>query len=372
MSDRQRTTVVTAITIVAVFVIVVFVAAIFWGLGAFVARFSNVFLPLAVAGVLAMVMKPAYNWLREKLKLPPPIALVALLLAIMVPFLGFLGFFGTVAVQQAEQLIENLPAYWEQSSTWFEERWPRAAEALERAGTMKEIREAIEGREDALVRGARQATSRAFSISKQILGVVGSMLSWAVLPVYLAFFLMVEPIKIGHLDDALPFLKGETRQDVVYLVKEFVNILVAFFRGQLIVAFLQGCLFAIGFSAVGLRYGLILGLMLGFLNIIPYLGSIVGLGIALPLAFFQGGGGLWLVAAVIAVFTVVQLIEGYVLTPKVMGDRTGLHPMAIIVAVFFWGSALGGITGMILAIPLTAFLVVFWRLVRDKYIDELI
>ena len=53
-----------------------------------------------------------------------------------------------------------------------------------------------------------------------------------------------------------------------------------------------------------------------------------------------------------------------------MGDRTGLHPMAIIVAVFFWGSALDGILGMILAIPLTAFLVVFWRLARERYIEE--
>ncbi|UCF68279.1 MAG: AI-2E family transporter, partial [Acidobacteriota bacterium] len=64
--------------------------------------------------------------------------------------------------------------------------------------------------------------------------------------------------------------------------------------------------------------------------------------------------------------------EGYLLTPKIMGDRTGLHPVAIIVAVFFWGSALGGISGMILAIPLTAFLVVFWRLAKERYIGELV
>ena len=77
-------------------------------------------------------------------------------------------------------------------------------------------------------------------------------------------------------------------------------------------------------------------------------------------------------AFLIVVFTLVQLIEGYVLTPRIMGDRTGLHPLAIIVAVFFWGSALEGILGMILAIPLTAFLVVFWRLAREKYIGELL
>ena len=117
---------------------------------------------------------------------------------------------------------------------------------------------------------------------------------------------------------------------------------------------------------------MILGLLLGFLNIIPYLGSIVGLSVALPLALFQDGGGWTMVIAVLVVFTVVQTIEGYVLTPRIMGEQTGLHPMAIIVAIFFWGTALKGITGMILAIPLTAFFVVFWRLLNEKYIGELV
>ena len=113
-------------------------------------------------------------------------------------------------------------------------------------------------------------------------------------------------------------------------------------------------------------------LVLGFLNIIPYLGSIVGLSVALPLAFLQEGGGVLVVVWVLLVFSVVQAIEGYVLTPRIMGDRTGLHPMAIIVAVFFWGSALSGILGMVLAIPLTAFLVVFWRLAKERYIAEIV
>jgi predicted PurR-regulated permease PerM len=201
---------------------------------------------------------------------------------------------------------------------------------------------------------------------------VGTLFAWAVLPVYFAFFLMSDPKRLSNIEPMLPFLKAETRADVVYLVREFVNVIVAFFRGQLIVAFLQGLLFAIGFSVVGLRYGFILGLMLGFLNIIPYLGSVVGLSVALPLSFFQEGGGFALSLWVMAVFAAVQAIEGYLLTPKIMGDRTGLHPLAIIVAIFFWGSALGGILGMILAIPLTAFLVVFWRLAREKYIPEIV
>ena len=76
--------------------------------------------------------------------------------------------------------------------------------------------------------------------------------------------------------------------------------------------------------------------------------------------------------AVVVAMVLVSSIESYYLTPKIMGDRTGLHPMVIIVSIFFWGSALGGIAGMILAIPLTAFLVVFWRLAQERYIKELV
>jgi predicted PurR-regulated permease PerM len=213
---------------------------------------------------------------------------------------------------------------------------------------------------------------RAVSAGAGVLSGIGALVCWIVAPIYFAFFLMADTVHVGNLERNLPFLKKDTRDDVLYLFKEFINIVVAFFRGQLIIAFLQGLLFAIGFTIVGLKYGFVIGLTLGFLNIVPYLGNIVGLGTALPLAFFQDGGGIVRVLAVLIVFIAVQMIEGYLLTPKIMGDRTGLHPVVIILAIFFWGAALNGIMGMILAIPLTAFLVVFWRLARDKYMRELV
>ena len=82
----------------------------------------------------------------------------------------------------------------------------------------------------------------------------------------------------------------------------------------------------------------------------------MGLGTILPTAFFQPGGGLITVALALCVFVAVQMLEGYFLTPKIMGGKTGLHPTVIIFSVFFWGIALDGILGMILAIPLTAFI----------------
>ena len=67
-------------------------------------------------------------------------------------------------------------------------------------------------------------------------------------------------------------------------------------------------------------------------------------------------------------FVLVQLLGSYYLTPKIMGEKTGMHPVVVILAIFFWGTALGGILGMIAAIPLTAFLIVAWRLLRRKYL----
>jgi predicted PurR-regulated permease PerM len=113
-------------------------------------------------------------------------------------------------------------------------------------------------------------------------------------------------------------------------------------------------------------------MLMGMLNVIPYLGMLIGLGMALPMALLQPGGGIGLMLLSLLVIVIVQQIEGWFLTPKIMGDRTGLHYMTIIVAIFFWGTALGGIMGMILAIPLTAFLASLWRLVREKYIPEII
>jgi predicted PurR-regulated permease PerM len=299
--------------------------------------------------------------------MPSPLALVCVFVSFLVPIGLFGWFFGAMAVGQISDLIENGPMLWERFQAWLGERWPQVAAFFEEREIEDRLRTAVSGQEQEFLRGLGTGLAGVWEMARSVAGWLGSLLTWAVLPVYFAFFLLVDPRdRLLKLDDKLVFLKKETRANVDYLARQFVEILVSFFRGQLIVAFLMGVLFALGFTIVGLRYGLLLGLALGFLNVIPYLGSIVGMSVALPLAFFQEGGGTLKVILVIVVFTLVQMIEAYGLTPRIQGDRTGLHPVAIIVAVFFWGSALGGIAGMILAIPLTAFLVVFWRLARER------
>lgn len=371
LSERQARTVATAVTILASVIILLAVGTVIWLIGWFFHTFSSVFLPLAVGAIAALVFRPYFNWLHDQVGVPSPLALTVVFLSVILPLAAFLWFFGSVLAEQLVGLVSQAPEWWRRVVSFVQERWPQVVEFFQTSSVGRQLREALNSQEETVVQGLQIFGQRALSAGADVLRGMGTLLAWAVLPVYFAFFLMTKPRPVDSAK-LFPFLKASTREDVMYLVHEFVNIVVAFFRGQLIIAFLQGLLFAIGFSLVGLRYGFIIGLMLGFLNIIPYLGSIVGLSIALPLSFFQQGGGLRVVIAVVIVFAVVQLVEAYLLTPKIMGDRTGLHFMAIIVAVFFWGAALGGIIGMILAIPLTAFLASLWRLAREKYIAELV
>jgi len=372
LSERQQSTVATAVTILSAVIILAGIGLVCWIIGAFVHRFTNVLLPLAVAGVAALVFKPFYEWIRTKLRANKVVALLLVFLAVTIPVAGLVFFFGAVVVEQMTGLIKTLPELWTQVVAWVKTNSPTVSTFLDENPYAQQIRTGMEGQTAGLISGlgivGRQALSAGAGLITWVVGLMG----WAVFPIYFSFFLMAETTSPRKLEGVLPFLKPDTRKDIVYLVGEFVNIMVAFFRGQLVIASVQGLLFAVGFSIVGLKYGAVIGITLGFLNIVPYLGNIIGLGTALPIAFFQDGGGLGRVAAVLVVFALVQAIEGYFLTPKIMGDRTGLHPVVIIIAIFFWGTALSGISGMILAIPLTAFLVVFWRLAREKYVHELV
>ena len=345
---------------------------LFWAMGAMIQRFSSILLPLAVACVLALVLKPYHVWLENKLGGRSLLAVLGVYLSVLLPFTLFTVFFGAKVINEGVEFVSHLPEWADKIEAHVQENLPAVRASWQQYDVSVKLKSALEQHGTAILTSLTKAGGFAIEAWSTVFRSVAGLLGWFVLPIYLAFFMMGKPIAKPQVEGLLPFLKEDTRKDISYLVFEFLNILVSFFRGQLIIAFLQGLLFAVGFSLSGLQYGFSLGLVLGFLNVIPYLGSMVGLSIAIPLAFFQPDGGVWQVGLVLLVFTVVQCIEGYVLTPKIMGDRTGLHPLAIIIAIFFWGSVFGGITGMILAIPLTAFLVVLWRLAKTKYIREVV
>ncbi len=372
LGPGQRSTVAAAITMGAVLVLLAVFVATLWGLVRFVGAFQNILLPPIVAGILAMLLRPYYNLLVKACRGSQAGGLILFLLLALIPLGVFIWLFSIFAGNQLLQLFKDLPSMLNAMLETGRSLWPQGTALLEKYGLMSEFDNLLKDPVEMVANVLRASWERMLQPIAQMFQSVAGLFAWAVLPLYLAFFLKAKPFEPEQMSEFLPFLKKETREDAIYLFDQFVGILLTFFRGQIIIALAQGILFAIGFGLVGFPYSIVIGLMLGLLNIIPYLGSIVGLGVALPLAYFGDDGGVLRVALTLVVFGAVQTIEGYLLTPRIMGNRTGLHPALIIFAVFFWGVALGGIIGMILAIPLTAFAVVFWRLLKKKYITEIV
>jgi predicted PurR-regulated permease PerM len=333
--------------------------------------FSGVLWPLAVAGIIALILRPVAGFLERRLHVGRITSVIVLYGLVVLALAGGLLAILPTMVSQTIDLIQSLPEMWRSASEFAQTHYPQWSETIGRWMENDSFRESMDGVTTKLRELGMALVPRLLAAGGQVLGLFGAAAGLAVIPIYLFFFLQTDEDPTANLAEYLPFLDTDKREDVVYLVREFVGIVVSFFRGQMLIGLIMGILLSIGFTLAGLKFGILMGMTIGLLNIVPYLGTILGLSAALPTAFFQPGGGPILLAITLAVFILVQIIEGYVLTPKIMGKQTGLHPVTIIIAIFFWGTALGGILGMVLAIPLTAFFVTAWRLAKRKYFPEM-
>lgn len=149
------------------------------------------------------------------------------------------------------------------------------------------------------------------------------------------------------------------------LFDEVGRILQSYVLGQLMIAIIMGALYALGFAAFGVPAWAGIAALSGFLNVIPYVGT--GLGLVLATGFtFAAGGDLWRVLGVVGVFIAVQSVEGYILTPRILGSRLSLHPMAVFLGLLI-GGRLFGFLGVLLAVPVIAIAQVFLKFLREIY-----
>jgi predicted PurR-regulated permease PerM len=211
------------------------------------------------------------------------------------------------------------------------------------------------------------------------LGVFGFVLSMVIVPLYLYYFLTESAVIKEKWADYVPLRASSFKDEVVGTLTDINGYLMAFFRGQLVVSTINGLATGLGLVALGLKFGWLIGLALCVLGIVPYLGIIICYIPAVIIASVQGGDGTWVSAEhwwllpllVTAVFVVVQWVDGLFITPKVVGDSVGLHPMTVIVSVFAWTLILGGLLGAILAVPLTAAIkVLFQRYVWHLHVPQ--
>lgn len=204
--------------------------------------------------------------------------------------------------------------------------------------------------------------------STKVLGFLGLVIGMIMVPVYLFFFLKDSASIRSHWHDYVPLKSSRFKTSLVDTLQEINGYLVSFFRGQVIVAAIDGALVGIALTIFGLPHGFLIGVFMAILGVIPYIGNILCLIPACIIAWLHAQGAApfgmspWAyVGCVVGIFIVVQQINSLVTAPKIVGDSVGLHPLTVIFSMLFWSLVLGGFVGALLAVPLTAAVKVLFR-----------
>jgi len=225
---------------------------------------------------------------------------------------------------------------------------------------------------DRVMEWVRSHWQQAGGVARSFFGYVQrsgfAMVTWVVnillLPILAFYFLRDWDKLVERVASLIPRNHVLT---ITSLARESDEVLGAFIRGQFLVMVALGLFYAAGMSLVGLKLGLLIGLIAGLISFIPYLGATAGLVMAVLAALVQAQGvDLKLLLLVGVVFAAGQLLESYVLTPRIVGDKIGLHPVAVIFAVMA-GGQLFGFTGMLLALPMAAVSNVMLRYAHLRY-----
>lgn len=393
-TEKQAKILWMAVTAVAVAVLLAIFGSVLAAIGYAANVLSPVLLPLAVAGVVAYLLDPVVDFF-GRLGVPRARAIllvfalaasgVLLMAALAGPKLAGQARSGYVWAKeeiqrQQEQFLkdrnaapketgeaENNPANGDPGDAPDGDGSADAADSEEDGDTAASVVGRIL---EALPIDLGSVRDVLLSWGSQVLPVVGrwmasqaqALLSWAgllvglaLVPVYAFYFLLEKKGISENWEEFLPLRRSWIKGEIAFVLRAINEHLIVFFRGQVLVAACIGVLLSLGFSLIGLEYAFLLGVTAGVLSIIPYLGIMLSLLPAITIGLVQSdGGGLALAGLVLVVFVLVQLAEGLVISPRIIGDRIGLHPLTVIIAVMAGTSLMGGIVGGILAIPLTA------------------
>lgn len=304
----------------------------------------SVLLPFVAGMAVAYLLDPICDRL-ERWKLSRTWATTIVTVVFILICVIILLILVPAVVSQIVTLIERAPAYLNAIQREIGELVAMLKDRLEPA-TLERLQEAMRGSADKVIAWVTNLLGGVVSGGVAFVNFVALLV---ITPV-VAFYLLRDWDRlIEQADDALPRKHLETIRG---LAKQVDETLAGFLRGQGMVCILLALFYAIGLTIAGLDFGLVIGLIAGFLSFIPYVGSLVGLVLSVGLALAQFDS-LVDVAIVAAVFFVGQAIEGNVLTPKLVGEKVGLHPVWVMFALLA-GGALFGFVGVLLAVPVAA------------------
>jgi predicted PurR-regulated permease PerM len=363
-TTQQAKVIWIAVTGLAVALLLSFLGLIFWGAAWAIGKLSSVLLPLAIAGILAYLLDPLVH-LFERHGVPRQRAIVLVFLIGVALVLGAAATVLPRVFFELRALVDQLPAYAGNLSDRFQGWLQNSIKNSALASRLKVtwFTDLKAGLQSWLGNAAPAVSTWFVTQATRVASWFGFLVGFAMVPVYL-FYLLLEKEGIRRSwTEYLPIRKSQAKEEIVFILEAINNYLIVFVRGQVLVALCDGALLMIGFLMLRMDYAVLLGISAAILAIVPFIGMAINLLLALALATVQFGD--WLhPLLVLAWFGLVQIIEGFFISPKIIGDRVGLHPLTIILAVMIGTTLLGGIAGGILAIPLTAAL----RAVMARYI----
>lgn len=320
-----------------------------------------ILVPLLISLALAYLLEPVVEWFERRGWSRPVSVLLTLVAAALAVVLILIFLLPSVweqllksyrqlpaALDAAHQRVEPLLLRLKKASPPVYEYLSSLTEQFKDPAQQARLRDTVAGW---LQRGLFK-----------LVDVTTSILDLLLIPFFVYYLLSDYRAMRGRIDRLIP-----PRHRAVWdqLLNQINWVLSSYVRSQLLIAFIMGLLYALGFAILRVPLALTLGLLSGFLNFIPYLGTLTGLGLSLSFVALDGAGPVRMLA-VVAVFVIVQSIEAYYLTPRLLGSRLDLHPLWVLAGLVVAGN-LFGLLGIILAVPVIAVAKVLFAFLEQIY-----
>jgi len=328
--------------------------AIIVAIGLLVWLLAPVLMPFAVAAMLAYLSDPLADRL-ERFGLGRTLAVSIVFVVLILVIAAALLLLVPLIARQVENLVQNFPRYveWGRDTAlpWLQAKLHLDPKAFDTDRLVDQIKEHI-----------GSIGSVLGTLSRSGVGVVAWLTNLVLIPVVWFYLLRDWDRLVAWVDRMLP---RSIQPTVAHLARESDDVLGAFVRGQLLVMLVLAIFYGVALTLVGISVGPLIGMVAGLLSFVPYLGFITGFVAAIIASLVQHGDWMHLLM-VVGVFVVGQLLEGYVLVPRLVGEKIGLHPVAVIFAVLA-GGYLFGFLGVLLALPAASVILVLLRYLAQRY-----
>lgn len=322
---------------------------------------SPIFAPFLISLLLAYLGDPLVDRL-ENWKLSRTVAVFVVFLFMLLFFVLVVILLVPMIERQVSQLIANMPKYlkWlqEVAFPWISARFGITDVQFE----MDSLKQVIS---EHWTKAGGVVATIVKSVSTSGLAIIGWLSTFVLVPVVTFYLLRDWDVLIKRLHVLVP---RRMEKSVVAIARDSDEVLGSFLRGQLLVMLVLGGVYSIGLWIIGLKLWLLIGMISGLVSFVPYLGFIVGV-VAAGFAMLLQTQEVAQLIPVLIVFGVGQLLEGFLLTPLLVGDKIGLHPVAVIFAVLA-GGQLFGFVGILIALPVAAVIAVLLRHAHERYMNS--